>query len=211
MLTTFGAVLALAFQAPQGHSPTTGALDRRGGNPLDFMQVVWDYNGALGEWIPTIRVTGANVQLVDGSGASVGAALTGKGNLILGYNEAWGYEMRRGSHNLVAGRYIDYDDRGCIANGDGHRMWGIGGAALGGSGNTVGELAVVVGGNLNYAAKQSSVVVGGNENLADAFWATVTGGHKNTASGKLSSVSGGDGRQAAGESDWAAGSLYEDN
>ena len=51
----------------------------------------------------TIRFSGVNVQIVDGSGNTSGA-VNGRGNLIVGYNELRGSgDVRTGSHNIVVG------------------------------------------------------------------------------------------------------------
>ena len=49
---------------------------------------------------PTIRVEGANLQVVSGPGATSGT-VNGTGNLVVGYDEGTGSQT--GSHNLPAG------------------------------------------------------------------------------------------------------------
>ncbi len=49
---------------------------------------------------PTVRVEGANLQVVSGPGATSGT-VNGTGNLVVGYDEGTGSQT--GSHNLPAG------------------------------------------------------------------------------------------------------------
>ncbi len=53
-------------------------------------------------------------------------------------------------------------------------------------------------------------VSGGAVNKASGQSASVSGGIFNEAAGLRSSVSGGDNRSVIGDSDWRAGSLFED-
>lgn len=76
--------------------------------------------------------------------------------------------------------------------------------------STRGAYSSVSGGFRNIASGSSSTVGGGIRNTASGNGSTVSGGQENTASGDYSNVSGGENRSVAGESDWAAGSLFED-
>jgi hypothetical protein len=133
---------------------------------------------------PHIIITGANLHLRSGSGATddtedeeVGNVTTprGLGNLVVGYNEARPSEVRAGplapgarggSHNVVIGAW--------------HRYSSVGGLVAGFGSTTSGPFA------------------------------SVSGGVGNTASGDSASVSGGRNRTAAGEFDWRAGGLAQD-
>jgi hypothetical protein len=53
---------------------------------------------------PTIRITGANVQIIDGSGTT--STVNGTGNVILSYDENPGKQT--GSHNLILGEKNAY-------------------------------------------------------------------------------------------------------
>ena len=64
---------------------------------------------------PTLRFTGVNVQVVDGSGNTAGA-INGLGNLIVGYNEN-SSATRTGSHNLVVGMNNSYTSYGGFVGG----------------------------------------------------------------------------------------------
>lgn len=132
----------------------------------------------------TVRFSGVNVQVVDGSG-DTGGVVNGRGNLIVGYNEdASTAEVRSGSHNLVVGDDNDYTS--------------FGGVVFGSSNNITGEYATVTGGSVNTASGQSSSVSGGNENVASSRDASVSGGDSNEASGNQSSVHGGFNNDATG-------------
>jgi hypothetical protein len=133
---------------------------------------------------PHVIITGANLHLRSGSGATddtddeeVGNVTTprGLGNLVVGYNEARPSEVRAGplapgarggSHNVVIGAW--------------HRYPSVGGLVAGFGSTTSGPFA------------------------------SVSGGVGNTASGDSASVSGGRNRTAAGEFDWRAGGLAQD-
>lgn len=138
---------------------------------------------------PTVRFTGVNVQVIDGSGTTVctaaTTACTGVGNLIIGYNEDTGTaKARTGSHNLALGTANDWTSHSGI---------------IAGSNNTAtGEYATITGGAFNTASGDSSSVSGGFFSKASAFYSSVSGGSGNTASGERSSVSGGSANMADG-------------
>jgi hypothetical protein len=156
---------------------------------------------------PLLTVSGANLQVVNGSGST--SVNNGVGNLFVGYDAArtsgpstcsrswglaqfecaaiggtWALNHKNGSHNLVVG--------------DQHNYSGVA-SVLAGSGNAVPE---------NVTA---AVVMGGPGNLAAAPYSTVTGGAANFAIGVSSSVSGGTNRFAPESNDWAAGGLFQPN
>lgn len=127
-------------------------------------------NGVPG---PHILITGANVHVRSGSGAtddrlSVGGSLTGRGNLIIGYNEpnATG-PVRTGSHNLVGGSFNAFSSTGGLVFGLRNTLSGPYAAILSGEANTAsGTNASVLGGNLNAAIGLRSTVYGGLSNRA---------------------------------------------
>ncbi len=146
---------------------------------------------------PTVRFTGVNVQVVDGTSNSECDKsgfedCTGRGNLIVGYNEDTfgGDEERSGSHNIVVGTNNDYTSHsGLVA----------------GSLNTIsGEFATVTGGERNTASGLSASVSGGSENTASGILSSVTGGNNNTAGAIIATVLGGI-RNSAGSTATAAG------
>lgn len=177
--------------------------------------------------IHTVVVSGANLQVVDGSGDTAGA-VNGMGNVIIGYNalRGGGEDSRTGSHNLVAGDQNNYSSFGGIVAGQlnaiANSYASVSGGALntasgpnasvsGGAGNSAsGPFASVSGGGSNTASGANAAVSGGSNNHATGTAAAVSGGSVNFASGKESSVGGGYLHNAAGEYDWRAGSLLED-
>lgn len=130
---------------------------------------------------PTIQVSGANVQIVNGEGKT--ATTNGEGNLVIGYDENAGKHEQTGSHNLILGYEQTFTSYGGIDAG-----WF----------NTItGEYASVSGGVGNVASGLSSSVSGGVTNTASGPGASVSGGEENTASGKKASVSGGKKNEAS--------------
>lgn len=130
----------------------------------------------------TITLTGANFQVVNGSGSTDGTP-NGLGNIIIGYNELRlsSANYRGGSHNLVVGPQHNYSS--------------FGGIVVGFHNTISGTFASVSGGFLNEAS---------------GTFASVSGGQYNIASGDYASVSGGVRRSVTGQYDWRAGSLTQD-
>jgi hypothetical protein len=141
---------------------------------------------------PTIQVTGANLQIVSGSGKTNGP-VNGAGNLIIGYDDeaecpaerefCFGLPPQTGSHNLVLG------------NSQGYTSWG---AILGGIANTSGAPGTFVVGAENVVSGIYSSVSGGTTSAASSELASISGGEDNTASGIASSVSGGSENDSTG-------------
>ena len=118
----------------------------------------------------TIRITGANLQIVNGLGATNGypadpdstdpafTMVNGTGNLIVGYNELGnplgGGDDRTGSHNIVFG------------HGNNHTSFGG-----------------IVGPHDSMISAPFASVSGGRSNTASGYWSSVSGGTNNTASG----------------------------
>jgi hypothetical protein len=122
----------------------------------------------------TVLISGANLQVVSGSGETA-AAVNGTGNIIIGYDEDSGND-KSGSHNLVVGTQHTYSSYGGIVAGSNNRITGVYSSVLGGESNT--------------AEGPKSSVLGGGYNTAQGFRSSVSGGLGNTASGAASSVSG---------------------
>ncbi len=187
----------------------------------------------------TIVVSGANLQVVDGSGSTSGPT-NGLGNVIIGYNEKTGSQPRTGSHNLVVGQENGYSSFGSIVGGEFNLATARGASVLGGSYNTASGLyATVAGGSSNTASGQNAAAGGGYSNLssgsyasvaagcestasnnfsaicggqkgtASGAWAAVTGGYGNRATASHSAVGGGNTRTAGQQYNWVAGSLLE--
>jgi hypothetical protein len=161
---------------------------------------------------PTLTITGANLQIVSGSGSTAGA-VNGEGNLFLGYDEDPGSQT--GSHDLVLGTNQSFTSYGGLIAGRSNLLSGpfadvfgffnaaIGNTASvsGGHDNTVfGVLASVSGGEQNTASGDVSSVSGGQNNTASGVGSSVSGGEGNTASGDLSSILGGERNSASGTS-----------
>jgi hypothetical protein len=141
---------------------------------------------------------GCNVHVRSGAGATE-AAVNGLGNLIVGYNETFGAEVRTGSHNLVVGRFHTYSSYGGLVAGEDNAVSGAGASVSGGVGNTAsGPFSNVSGGLTNTAGAFFASVSGGAHNLASGDNASVSGGENNTASGEFASISGGRLNKASG-------------
>ena len=150
------------------------------------------------------------------------------------------WNSRWGSHNLIIGSGNNYDGSGGFVGGRFNTIGGSFSSVTAGQCNrtenrlasvsgglanrAAGVAATVVGGERNYAGGEMSSVVGGDgsgalgirsiaggaSNRATGEASSAIGGLENEANGQYSSVSGGRLRSVSGESDWAAGSLFED-
>lgn len=155
-----------------------------------------------------------NVHIRSGSGKT-DSAVNGLGNVIIGYNEGSGENVKRtGSHNLVIGPEHAYASFGGLVVGrentisapyasvSGGRLntaSGFAASVSGGSVNTASaDFASVSGGKSNEAKGLNASVSGGISNIAQGEYASVTGGSDNAASGFAASVSGGSGNAASG-------------
>lgn len=186
-----GLSVGAAFQSPQ---PTPEAEARE---ILKYFSIV-DLDDGQGGLVRTIRISGANLQIVNGLGATNGnphdpfstqvgtTAVNGAGNLILGYNEprAAGPVDRTGSHYIVVG--------------PGHAFSGFGGVVVGSANDSTAPYAPVYSGVRNRSTALGACITGGQFNLASGSFASVTGGFGSEAIGELASVSGGIRCQAAG-------------
>ena len=201
---------AMAF-APTGHTHnasyyTQGQVDTLLASLRDELQTrIEDLEKILAKVSVSsdgnqIYVTGANLHLRSGSGATAGV-VNGLGNLIVGYDETrtkascslgayyanqtvcenddgqWWVSEKSGSHNLVVGSEHNYSS--------------FGGLGVGSSNTVSSEFASVSGGQGNTASGQKASVSGGVFNTAGGVLASVSGGQNNTASGNHSSVAGG--------------------
>lgn len=87
---------------------------------------------------PTVRFSGVNVQVVDGSD-DTGGTTNGLGNLIVGYNEdagTDGADTRTGSHNVVIGNEHSYTSFGGFLAGLNNTTSARFASVSGGVGNT---------------------------------------------------------------------------
>src|SRR5262249_44614356 len=113
-------------------------------------------------------ITGKNVFIVDGSGATDSGS--GLGNLTIGYNglRAVGGDPRTGAHNLILGDRNNYTSYGGLVAGDS---------------NTISRpYATVTGGAANTASGYAAPVRAGEFNTASGGQAPTLGGKINTAS-----------------------------
>ena len=155
-----------------------------------------------------------NVHIRSGSGKT-DSVVNGLGNLIIGYNEGSGENIKRtGSHNLVIGAAHAYSSFGGLVVGrentisapyasvSGGRLntaSGFAASVSGGSVNTASaDFASISGGKSNEAKGLAASVSGGTSNLAQGEYASVAGGTDNAASGFAASISGGSGNAASG-------------
>jgi hypothetical protein len=146
-----------------------------------------------------LRLTGVNVQIVSGSGAT-DAPVNGRGNLIVGYNENVSGQPRSGSHNLVVGPENGWTSFGGVVAGRNNRVSGPHATVSGGSGNEASaDGSSVSGGSANRASGTSASVSGGASNVASNQFTSVSGGAANHASFSGSSVSGGWANEASEE------------
>jgi trimeric autotransporter adhesin len=163
--------------------------------------------------IPTVRFTGVNLQVVNGTNSTEG--INGSGNIIIGYDEpntiinetvcsratavngalitdeagclaaggVFASQHKSGSHNLVLGSHNNYSSAAGIVAGRGNFINQIYASSLGGA--------------ANIASGRFSVIVAGSENRTLDAAAAVLGGAANSASGRNSTVSGGGGNLAS--------------
>lgn len=164
---------------------------------LSVIQLPVDDQGASAT---TIRLSGANLQVVNGSGATEGEA-AGLGNLIVGYQEPReNGNDRTGSHNLVVGRQNNYSSWGSQVVGSSNTVSGLLASVCGGEGNTAsGDFSVVGGGVSNIAEGPGSLVGGGRGNAALGIDSVVSGGRENRAEGFICAVGGGGNNTASSQ------------
>jgi len=155
----------------------------------------------------TLKISGVNVQIVNGSGSE--DTLNGVGNLILGYDDNYlSPKPRTGSHNLIVGDYNSWTSYGAIVAGTGDLGAGPYASVLGGEANiATGTSSVIVSGVDNDipTAGPGAAVLSGWGNTASAPQAATAGGADNTASGWYSSVTGGENNVASGNYAWVGG------
>lgn len=169
---------------------------------------------------PTLRLTGANLQVVNFP--TPGAGIAGVGNVIIGHDQprlwgsevcskpqfanptdcasgggVWALEQKSGYHNLVIGER--------------HRYSAHSGLVAGYRNDILGGSAAVVGGEENAAYGNGATVGGGQYNYATGSYSSVAGGYGNYANGYAAAAGGGNNRVASGLYDWVAGALWEDD
>ena len=199
------AVYILGFLFQGGPPPVafaqTGGLTEEQKEILSHLSLVDLPTGLGSPPAKTIRMTGVNLQIVNGMSNTF--TINGAGNLILGYQEVDeapdATNFRTGSHNLIVGTQHNYSSYGGMAVGRGNTTTGPFGCVSGGLSNTAsGMHASVSGGFRNTASGKQASVTGGSNNKATADFSSVTGGYVNTASGDTSSITGGENNNASG-------------
>ncbi len=152
-----------------------------------------------GGMVKTIRLSGANFQVVNGLGNT--ETTNGVGNLIIGYNEFGNFsgDDRTGSHNLVGGSRNSFLSFGGFVVGRGSTVSDRYASVSGGQHNTAsGRFSSVSAGVYNTASGDFASVSGGEYNVASGYYASISGGKDNTASGPLASIGGGNYNLASG-------------
>jgi hypothetical protein len=159
-----------------------------------------------GTGVDTIRLTGANLQLVNGTGHTDFTA-NGAGNLILGYNTHNPLTEKTGSHVLVIGDLHSYTGSSGVVAGYSHILEGMRSSIVGGSYSTIdgadafvgggtnhsisGDRGFIGGGEANDVSAVNSIVAGGVDNEVTAVSSAILGGVFNVVSGAGSVVGGG--------------------
>ena len=136
------AMLCTLWAVPQAHAVTgavcikktlNGSLKLRSAGICKPSEIqIGSFDGT------TLQLTGINVQIVSGFGATDGA-VNGRGNLIVGYNAASSGQARTGSHNVVVG--------------DEHEYTSYGGLVAGFKNTITGPFASVSGGRISWATE----------------------------------------------------------
>lgn len=152
-----------------------------------------DCQGGVG--YKTLRVTGANLQVVNGLNGTMTS--NGLGNVVIGYGETIAGCERDGSHNLMLGRFNSYSSNCGIVNGI--------------LNNIESPYSSILSGTENVATGTGSVVIGGQSNINQGTHAVICGGNTNTTFGEASVIGGGNLRTVSGQFDWRAGGLFQDN
>lgn len=156
-------------------------------------KVSYDATGMNGK--PTLKIDGANLQVVSGSAATDGA-INGLGNLFIGYNENAGTQT--GSHNLILGSQQTFTSYGGVIAGHANTLSGAFANVFGQFNTATAFASSVTGGIANTASGRWSSVLGGQGNTASGDGSSVSGGNSNTTTGIISSVSGGYSNTASG-------------
>jgi hypothetical protein len=116
----------------------------------------------------TARLTGVNLQIVNGEGTT--QSVNCKGNLILGYNEGGGDINRSGSHNLVLGIRNSYSSFCGIVSGD--------------SNSLAAEYSAVLSSRMCYAYQHHVTICSGIDHKANGAHSTLLSGFDNGGIGE---------------------------
>ncbi|MBI1852015.1 MAG: hypothetical protein HYR85_16880 [Planctomycetes bacterium] len=191
-LALVGGVLATRWVSPAADQDTASARRTEVEEILSHMSMV-SLDDGKGNKVETIRISGVNVQIVNGMGKTNSG--NGLGNLIVGYDETGNSrgDERAGSHNVVIGTKNSFPSAGCLIAGESNVARGTFSTVAGGASNdTLGSWSCVVSGDHNEASASWSCVLGGRGNRATGSSSTVLAGDNNVASGTTSTVIGGE-------------------
>lgn len=185
-----------------------------------------DGNGGT---VKTIRLSAADLQLVNGLGATNGlpsdpfsiqptaTRTNGVGNVFVGYLEVAGVEptpFRTGSHNLVTGQEIGcFDKWGCLIGGHDNVVLSPFSSIVGGEDNrSEAPFAAILGGRGNQDGPIGclTTVAAGADNRVNAPHSSIGGGQSGSALAEYTAVGGGLRTLVPGVHDWAAGGLFEE-
>jgi hypothetical protein len=137
---------------------------------------------------PTLEISGANVQIDNGTGNTF-STMNGLGNLFIGYDDGPGSQT--GSHNLVLGFNQSFTSYGSVIGGFLNTVTSPSAGVFGVS-NTVGSRGSLVAGGSNTLTGDGDVVFG-SSNSTDGVVTSVLGGQNNTVHGAFTSLLGGKG------------------
>jgi hypothetical protein len=172
---------------------TLEKLSSVGVGKLNHYLTFHEENGCI-----TARLTGINVQIVNGEGSTKTANC--KGNLILGYNEP-SSEMsvnRSGSHNLVIGFRHNYTSYCGIVNGESNILGAEYGAILNGSECAANEGHITMCGGYDHKGNGgSSTFLGGFDNGGTGTRAVFIEGTNNRAENGQTIFIGGGGETSS--------------
>ncbi len=209
--TELGEALTTIEELVQAQQTTNEALVAVAGT-LQFVSVQdGEINGLSG---PHLIIQGCNVHVRSGGGATDDFE-TGRGNLIVGYNELVGSNehsvmagSRLGSHNLVVGPGHTYASAGGLVAGDNNSLLARHASVTGGFRNSaVAYASSITGGKLNATLADYASVSGGDNNRASGEFSSVSGGGDNVALGQGSAISGGSKNNAFGKASVVSGGL----
>jgi hypothetical protein len=206
VVSTF--VVTDAMAKPQITIP--GSLTQGQKDVLDLLSVVYIDDCQGGPGYKTLRVSGANLQVTNGTGATF--TTNGLGNLIVGYNEQNSQCDLSGSHNIVLGQENEYTTESFagLIGGKENIILSEYNLVFGQQNAAYDPYASVIGGTFQVVHNIFGVIVGGASNSIDAEGAVIVGGEFNTATGTYGVLGGGQSRSVNGPHDWVAGSLFED-
>lgn len=215
-----GCFVATAFKSQQQYGLTAQQKA-----VLALLSVETISDCVSGPGYTTLRVTGANLQVVNGTGYT--DTTNGLGNIIVGYNEELGCE-HGGSHNVVIGMYNGYASFAGLVSGQSNQILDQNAVAFGFQNTASDDFATVLGGNSNtaysvysticggsdnYTAGSNGVICGGQLNTVSAGYGVVGGGYDNEVESAATHgvVSGGESRSVDGNFNWRAGTLLEND